>query len=248
MPHWHHDQRWEMLPWQQDLHVRVRWSVKEMDSLYFPHCGWDRGLEGARMGKYKYKKALRNREWWRSFSFCGAHRETAALVEQYVFFFSHMRTCSISLFLLNESERAWLTSWIQEQSTPRAIRACFHDPIASKISNDARLFLYLFPLLFIYSWFSFLHAFELGCCGQEQTHCASALGVVNGLSIGLEFIHGWVCGGGAGSLSSLFRPSLTLYFTLSNIYFSRSASHTGKVNPNGLLIILGRKDSVPPCN
>ncbi len=55
-------------------------------------------------------------------------------------------------------------------------------------------------------------------------------------------------GGGAGSLSSLFRPSLNLYFTLSNIYFSRSASHTGKVNPNGLLIILGRNDSVPPCN
>lgn len=61
-------------------------------------------------------------------------------------------------------------------------------------------------------------------------------------------IYPWVGVGGASSLSSLFRPSLTLYFTLSDIYFSRSASHTGKVNPNGLLIILGRKDTVPPRN
>lgn len=201
-----------------------------------------------------------------------AHRETTALVERYGFFLSlpHSHSLSLSLavsvylFLLNESERAWLTSWIQEQSTPRTIRACFHDPIASKISNDARLFLYLFPLLFIslfiYSWCSlfFARGFELCCCGQEQT-CASALGVVNGLSIGLEFICEWGADGdgGDGRLSSLFRPSLSLFglslplflsLTLSTIYFSRSASHTGKASPNGLLIILGRKDSVPLRN
>ncbi len=134
-PHWHHDQRWEMRcfgsrVFQRGLHVRVRWSVKEMDSLHLPRCGWDGGLEGARMGKYKYKKNLRNRERWRYFSFCGAHSDCSPCWAIW-FFFSLSRTHALSLSLSLSFSFEWKRKSMANQLDPRTINTPRHQGLLS---------------------------------------------------------------------------------------------------------------------
>ncbi len=84
------------------------------------------GLRGLAWGNTSIRKPLRNREWWRSFSFCGAHRETAALVEQYGFF---SLTCAHALSLSFSFE--WKRKSMANQLDPRTINTPRHQGLLS---------------------------------------------------------------------------------------------------------------------